>query len=635
MKKMYGWAGKILRTDLSNEKIVKQSLDKKLKTMFIGGRGINVKILYDEVKPEIDAFDPENRLIFGSGPLVGALAPGASRFNVTAKSPLTFLGDSNAGGFWSSELKFAGYDHIVVSGRARKPIYLWICDDDVELRDATRIWGMDTWETQWAIRKELKDEAVQIACIGQAGENLVRFAQVKTGPKRSAGRTGMGAVMGSKNLKAIAVRGHKGVKVADPPRLMDVYEKAIEKLKWRILLNQESKAPGTYGNLWFRHNDACMLVTKHHQFGYWDKAKILDPIKFHEKYVTKMHACSSCPVHCTPYFVISEGTHKGLYGGGPEFESVASFGSAPGVSDLISVLKASVDADRFGLDCDSCGRVISYATELFQRGIISEKDVGFSLNWGDNEAVIKLIEMIARRKGFGDVLAEGEYRAGKMIGREAEKYVLHIKRLEQHESCRALVGHALGSATSTRGSDHLRSQFHAERDSSVEEVTQFFGSPAAADQLSYEAKAAGVIRYEKFAALADMLEICKMFSLWASLRALDADILAELLQAVTGIKISGSELDKAAERVYNVERAFIVREGVRRKDDFPPWRDFDEPLPSGPYKGAVLDRKKYNKMLDEYYELHGWTREGIPSREKLEELGLNDVADDLETQGLL
>ena len=630
---MYGWAGTILRVDLSRDKIEKQPFPEELRAKFIGGRGVNDKILFDEVKAKTDAFDPENRIVFGTGPLTGTIAAGAGRFNVTSKSPLGFLGDGNCGGHWAPELKFAGYDHIVIYGKSEKPVYLNISDDDVELRDAKHLWGLDTWQTQKTIREELKDEEVQVACIGQAGENLVRIANVRTGLKHAAGRTGTGAVLGSKHMKAIAVTGSKGIKIANPEKFFESAKEARARLDdWRYIFGALSPQGGTYGQLWFRHNNASMAATKHQQTGYFEEAEKLDPKYFFEKYVTKMHGCFACPWCCTPVFRITDGPYKGMIGEGPEYEHFASFGSAPYVTDLQTVLKAAQLSDQLGFDCDSGGRIISFAMELYEKGIITEKDVGFPLKWGDCKAVLKLVEMIAKREGFGNILAEGEVKAAQKIGRGAEKYALTVKNLEQHEPLRSIVGHALSQSTSTRGPDHLRGAYHAERDMSPEDATKYNLNP---DPLSYDNKAAGVIFYESAAEVADMVQTCKFQSPWLSMHFLDLDLWADLFSSATGMKITGPELLKAGERAYNVERAFIAREGARRKNDYPPWREFEEPYPSGPFKGAMLNREKYDIMLDEYYTLHGWdVKTGIPSKKKLKELGLADVANNLEENGL-
>ncbi|MEE9192152.1 MAG: aldehyde ferredoxin oxidoreductase family protein [Candidatus Aerophobetes bacterium] len=631
---MYGWQGKILKVDLSRERIETVPLTEELRTNFIGGRGINAKILFDELKRGTGGFDPDNVLIFGSGPLSGTLAPGAGRFNVSGKSPLGFLGDSNCGGHWAPELKFSGFDHVLIRGKAKKPVYLLIRDGEAKLVDARHLWGLDTWRTQRSIRKELRDPGVEVACIGQAGENLVRLASIRTSLKHSAARGGMGAVMGSKNLKAIVVRGTQGVKIAHPEKFLQATKKCTELLKTHSFQTgfQAGDTAGTYGKLWSWHHTHSKLGTKHHQAANWEDADKLSPRLFHSQYRTKMLGDFSCPVQCLPRFRIKDGPYRGLYGEGPEFESIVSFGSMCLNTDLASVIKATELTNRYGLDCDSTGRTIAFAMELYERGIITDKDIGFPLRWGDSQAIIRMVELIAKREGFGNILAEGELRAAQEIGRGAEKFALTIKGLELHESFRGSgAGHALGHSTSTRGSDHLRSSHHAEHDLSSEEAEKFYGYREAADRSVYEHKEKQVIYNEYSAALADMLEVCKFFGHWASPYCIDADLFAEVFSAATGIKMSGKDMLKAAERVYNVERAFIVREGARRKDDYPPDREFEDPLPSGPMRGSVLDRRKYDALLTRYYIAHGWDKkDGIPTREKLEELELRDVAKALE-----
>lgn len=634
---MFGWQGKILKVDLSRGKIETITLSEKLRTNFIGGRGINVKILFDEVKPGTEAFDPANCLVFGSGPLTGTLAPGSGRFNVTAKSPVGFLGDSNCGGHWSAQLKYSGFDHLVIVGKAEKPVYLSIINGKPELVDAQELWGLDTWQTQRKIKKMLGDSQVQVACIGQAGENLVKFAAVRTGLKHSAARTGMGAVMGSKNLKAIAVKGIEGVRIAHPENFIQAIKKCneiLESMTFGLGFKGGNNA-GTYGSIWYQHQDNSKLGTKHHQAANWEDADKFDPAIFHSRYRIKMLGCFSCPIQCMPRFRIKEGPYAGLYGEGPEFESFASFGSMLLNPDLDNVLKSAELTNQYGLDCDSTGRVIGFAMELFERKIINEHDIGFPLKWGDREAILRMIELIAKREGFGDILAEGELRAAKKIGGGAENYALTIKGLEFHESFRGSgAGHALAHSTSTRGSDHLRSSHHAEHLLTPEDTEKFYGYKEAADRTIYTNKEKQVIYNEYNATLADMLEVCKFFSHWTVPFNIGSDVFAEVFSAATGIEMNGKDLLRAAERVYNVERAFIVREGVRRKDDYPPEREFTDPLPPGPWPrmpGSVIDREKYDELLTEYYKAHGWDKkDGIPTREKLEELNLNDVAQELQ-----
>ena len=637
---MYGWQGRMLRVDLTHGKIEILPLPEKLRLDFIGGRGINARLLFDGAPRGVDALDPANPLIFGSGPLTGTLAPAAGRFNVTTKSALGYLGDSNSGGHWAPQLKYSGFDHVIIEGRASRPVVLLVREGQAELADAEELWGLDTWETQRRIRRKLRDPEVEIACIGQAGENLVRFAAVRTALKRAAARTGVGAVMGSKNLKAIAVRGTQGVKVADPQRLLKAVRACGEVIEFITLQRgfKAGDAAGTYGFLWSRHQINSKLGTKHHQLANWDDADLLDPAIYHRNYRTKMLGCFSCPIQCMPRFRIAEGPGAGLYGEGPEFESVASFGSMVLNTDLPSVLKAAELTNRYGLDCDSTGRVIGFAMELVEKGILSDSDVGFPLRWGDPEAVLKLVEMIAFRRGIGDLLAEGELRAARKIGGGAEKCALTIKGLEFHESFRGSgAGHALAHSTSTRGSDHLRSSHHGEHTLKPDDALRFYGDRNASDRTVYERKEEQVIYNEYSSALADMLEVCKFLGHWSSPHCLGADAFAEIFSAVTGVERSGAELLRAAERAYNVERAFIVREGARRRDDYPPEREFTDPLPEGRWPrlpGGVLDRARYDELLTAYYGAHGWDqRDGVPLRPILAELGLDEVADALAAAG--
>lgn len=618
----------IIKVDLSRNKITKQSLPHSLKQSYIGGRGVNAKLLFDEVEPGTDAYSPRNALIIGAGPLVGSGAPGSGRINVTARSPLTILGDSNTGGDWGPELKFAGYSYILITGRSEKPVYLWIHDDEVQLKDAKDLWGTDTWEAEQRIREGNGVPNVKVASIGPAGENLVRYACVKFG-HRTAGRCGLGGVMGSKRLKAIAVKGsRRKLELADRKNFTEATLEAIDKIEF-LKDSLGAVMGGTYGVLWFTHNEASMMVTKHFRSGFWEEADKLDPKLFYNNYKIKRIGCFACPIRCTPYYEIPSGKYRGSYTK-VEYGQIVSFSAAVDVSDLSIALKACEMADSLGLDAKSCGYVIGFAMDLFEHGIIDERDVGFPLKWGDGQAVLNLIEMIASRKGFGDVLAEGEYRAAKKLGGGAEDYALTVKYMVQHEPLRAQVGNALAQYVSSRGPDHLRGSCHAERDMPPEDVKKFFGYEDASDPLSYDHKAPIVIFYEHIAALADMLGICKFFTQWLSMYSIDPELMARLTSSATGINIGSQDLIKAAERVVNLERAFIVREGIRRINDYPPRREFEEPLPDGPFKGKKLDREKYDRMLSNYYELRGWSvKTGIPLKDKLEELRLNDVASDL------
>ncbi len=632
---MFGWCGKTLQVDLSTGKTEIQPVAEDKLRALIGGRGMNIGLLFEGIHSPIDAFDPENQIVFGTGPFTGTLVPGSARFNVTTRSPVSFLGDSSCGGHWGPELKFAGFDHVVVAGQSEKPVYLWIQDGQAELRDAAGLWGLDTWETQKRIRRELKDANVKTVCIGPAGENRVRMATVNTGLKHVAARTSTGAVMGAKGLKAIAVRGRQGIKIADRSRFIESCREATVRLE-AVKRDRGFMAgdhAGTYARLWAHHNEELALGTKHHQSSHWEEWEALSPKLFHERYRTQMVGCFACPVHCTPRFSIAEGPFQGLFGEGPGYHSVSGYGAQCLNTDLAAVLDICTWSDKLGLDSCSTGRVIAFAMDLFERGILREDDIGFPLHWGDEEATLRLLKMIAFREGIGNILAEGEARAAEMIGGEAVSVALTVKGLEMLEPLRAMgTAHALGQSTSTRGSDHLRTTPIIEIGISPEEAQKFFGVEGFKldlDPSSYSNVEYSVVFNEYNAALADMLGFCKSFSHWLRAGRIDADLAAELFSACTGVEVSEFDLIEAAERVYNLERAFIVIQGATRQDDYPPSREFEVPLASGPRKGANLDRGQYDAMLGRYYALHGWDKDGVPTGEKLEELGLGEVNDHL------
>lgn len=641
MREWYGWAGTILRVDLTKGKIVKQPLDKYLAKNFIGGRGINSKILFDETEVGIDAFSPENLLIFGTGPLNGTLSPNSGRYTVTAKSPLTStLGDANAGGFWGPELKFAGYDHIVIKGRAKTPVYLWIDDDVVEIKRAAHIWGRDTWETDKILKQETGDQEVQVASIGPAGENLVRFACVINNLTRAAGKMGMGAVMGSKNLKAIVIRGTQGIRIAHPKAFEKVVEKARESIFSDELNYMSLRRFGTpiLVNLL---NAVGSLGYRNMQDGYWEEADKISGGTLLEKYVVRHKGCFGCVVQCGRVCVVKEGEYKGTYGEKMEYAPLQSIGASCGNSDLASLIYANKLTNLYGMDGIRVGVTIAWAMECYQRGIITTKDTGgIKLEWGDHHVIIELIEKIARREGFGDLLAEGSVIAAKKLGK-GEEFAFHAKGNPlKGNDMRSRMGGALSFFTSTRSGDHLRGMPLIEQYGRLppEKYQELYGISEVGDMASRVGKAALVIWNEHLCAVADALEICKFPTAWLMIfKGLKFKEFAELFSAVTGIDTNEKDMMKVGERIYNLERAYNVREGITRKDDENlPKRWVEEPLPSGPYKGARIKPEEFKKMLDEYYELRGWNLSaGLPTREKLEELNLKDVADELEKLGKL
>jgi aldehyde:ferredoxin oxidoreductase len=634
-----GYAGKILHVDLTKSRITKMPQDEAVAKQFIGGRGINIKYLYDGVKPGIDPLSPENRLIFGSGPFVGSLVPCAARVNVTTKSALTgILGDTNSGGQWSPELKYAGYDHIIFDGKAKKPVYLWIDDDHVELKDATHLWGADTWETTEMIQNELGDKGIQVACIGSAGENLVRFACVIFTLGRAAGRGGAGAVMGSKNLKAIAVRGTKDVKIADPDAFLKIATKLFKRTEEHPGANLRGiqgtlmhvRMTNETGQLGYRN----MQYTTHETIG-----DTLSAERFLEDWSIKSKACFACPIHCSHYYGIKEGPYEGTFAEGLEYDTVLELGIKTCIDYYPAVLKGNELANRYGMDTDSLGGMIAWAMECFEHGVITEKDTNsLDLRFGNHEALIEIIHKIARREGFGNLLAEGIRPAVSKIGKGSEQWAHHIKGLTLIVELRQGYGFALGHVTSNIGAHHVRGAFMAEHDIRrllPEDLTkQKFGSVDARHPYKTEGKGKVVQWYEQATTMADCMEMCKFdVSPYAGLGLTTLDDIAKLFTALTGIPMTEDELKEIVERILALERSFNAREGLSRKDDTLPPRMWEKVI-DGPHKGFRFDRRAFDQVLDQYYEVHGWSKDGIPTPSTLEKLNLAYVAKELRKLGI-
>lgn len=634
MSDLRAYAGKILRVDLSRGRIVVDPLDRDLARRYIGGRGFNMKLLYDEITPGLDPLSPANPLSFGVGPLNGTLFPGAARFNVSAKSPQTgILGDSNAGGFFGPEMKFAGYDQIVIEGAAERPAYLLIRDHQVEIRPADHLWGLDVWQTHEQIRRELGDRRVQVACVGQAAENGVKFSGVFSNLVRAAARTGMGTVMAAKNLKAVAVRGTKPVTVADPKAFLTL----IEELDQEIFSHPEyvpRTKLGTTRLLWGMNEFGC-LNTRNYQTGRFSAAMEVSGERLAEELKRKSKACFACTIPCSRFFAIEDGPFAGLASEGPEFEGLAGFSSRVGNADLALTLKAVDMCNRYGMDVISVSACISFAMELFQRGIITRHEAdGLDLSWGNGTTILALVDKIAHREGFGDVLADGTPAAARKIGRGSERYASHVKGMEFFQADpRGIKAYALGLAVASRGGDHLRSEPSFEFCENAEEGVRRYGAADSAFHLAYRGKGRVVKDFEEMCALSDCLNACK--NTIVNMEVLPYDFAAKLLNAAVGWDVSPGEVQQACERIVNLERAIIAREGIRRADDTLPERFLREPLPpdSGPSAGQVVE---IEAMLDEYYEARGWDLStGLPTVEKLRSLGLSSVADDLVARGIV
>jgi len=634
---MEGYTGVILRVDLSSGKISKEPLREELMHAYVGGRGLNSKVLYDEVKPGTDPLGPNNKIVIGVGPCNGTIVPGSSRFTVTSKSPLTgFFGDSNSGGSLGAELKYAGYDMVVIQGKAQKPVYLWIDDDNVELKSAEDLWGKTTREAKRAIEREIEDPDICTISIGPGGENLVRFACLIADLGRGLGKTGVGAVFGSKKLKAIAVRGSKEIKVAHPEMLQKAAKQFCEgyESNQEYLENRKRYGPAAG---WRRYMEFGMLGALNFQQGTFGEFKSM--MQHLDEYFVKQKACFSCPAGCDHMYVISRGPYAGTYGEGSELSQPTDFGPRVGVSDLDISYKASTLCDELGIDIFEMAGTIGYVMECFQRGILTAEDTGgLKVEWGSADAILKLIEMTAYKDGIGAILSQGVKGASETIGRGSEKYAMQTKgqALVIREP-RASKGWGLAYAVASRGPCHVRAHLPetypaAAWDPRVQGILKKYKDPT--NPRSEEGKPELVKWYEDLTAFKNSLEIC-IFSTYALMNTgiSQLTILAQLYNSVTGLNINEDEVLRIGERIINIERAFNIREGLTRKDDTLPDRMTKEPLPDGPAKGQVI---KLEPMIDEYYEFRGWDKDsGLPTKKKLIELGLDDIVDDLENMGKL
>ena len=612
---------KIAFIHLHNGSIEIAPISLDLRRKFLGGRGVNMYLLSKFYSSSLDPFSPENPLIYGAGLLTGTLGFG-SRINITSKSPESgHLGDSNMGGDFGAELIKAGLSHLVITGKSKRPVYLFIKNGEIEIRDGQKLKGLDTIKTQKKIRLELGDEKVQVACIGPAGENLVRYSAIRSGMKNSAGRTGMGAVMGSKNLKAVAVRGSLDIKISDPKKYLKYYFTNMKKLmeaKW-------IQALGKYGTpLLFQYANAMgFLSVRNNQYttvgdqGHYLEAKALEP------YSTGMLSCFGCPAHCRHRFSIEEGRYKGTKGEGPEYASIGSLGTKLGNLDLENIIYATELCNLYGLDTISTGSYIAWAMELFQRGIIDQERTKVPLDWGDGASILELIHQIAQRKGFGNILAEGPF-AKEVFGQASQDYLLEIKNLPIEMTDERLPkSFALGMATSTRGACHMRSRPSLDVLELPEEVLKkIYDGPVSNRFSSYSGKGRMVWWHELLNAVCDALGFCRFLTVFSSPHAPQYQQFSKLIALSTGLSFTPKDLRTIGERIYTLERMMLIKDGFSRQDDTLPKRYFNEPISEGPAQGQVILRKEFNKILDKYYRLHGWDENGVPKKNTLKRLGI-------------
>ena len=610
---MFGYAGKIAYVDLDHKESKVALIENGFYEKYIGGNGFAIRLLYDTTKPGLEPFDRENALIFAVGPFAGTTIPTSGKYIVQAKSPLTgFMGESVSSGVWGQALKRAGYDAVVIRGKAEKPTYLFIDDDNISFRDAKNLWGQDSIQTSEMIVEEIGDENVSVAAIGPAGENLVRFANITNDRYRQAGRTGIGAVAGSKNLKAVAVRGTKNVEVANLEKLMEVCRDLYKQC-------QESGTAGyrKYGTPQsvLIHNHIGALPTRNWQQSSFELAEEISGECINERYVAKIVACSGCPIACDHVSAVQGGPHDGEVAS-VEFETIYALGSECGIGYYPAIVKATDLCDRLGIDTISAGVTIGWAMECFERGILTKEDTdGIDLTFGNYEAQLEIIRKIAYREGIGNLLAEGVKRASERVGKGSEHFAMHNKGLElPGYDVRGLKASALGFDTSTRGGCHLRSSMY---DFDLKGKIDRFKADSSIGKM--------VMDREDLWAIVDSLILCKFIR--GILNAYDK--MAELYTLVTGIEMPSQRLQKAGERIYNLEKAYNVREGWTKRDDYPPPRVMKDPIPDGVAKGSVVTEQEFEMMLNAYFEAREWNGEGLPRKQKLIELGLEDIAEDM------
>lgn len=628
-----GLAGQILRVDLSSGKVSTEETTTYARR-WIGGRAINSALLIDEVKPGTRWSEPENPLIFGAGALVGT-AIGASRLSVDTISVYTNgKGSANVGGHLAAELKFAGFDHVVITGKTENPVYLWICDGRAEIRDAAHLWGMTTYETEDRLRAELGDEAVRVGCIGPAGENLVPGSCIMVDRAKAAGGSGVGCVMGDKKLKALAVRGHRSLNVARPEDFLKATDVALKKVKDSPAAKKmwQNTLAGVYAA------DPCgatwdfIILAKNGREECWEvekRKRLLDPRNGFPKYQNKVLACFNCPIGCMPFSEITEGPFKGTSGEG-FWVNTLMLASWLDIPEPEPIIKAWLLMNQLGLDGDFATAMMAWAFECFGRGLLTKAQTGgLDLTWGNGEALVSLLPKLATREGLGALLALGPIEAPKRLGQGSDYFCMHMKGQPTLEPFRAAKGWALGVATSPVAGRHLRG-------------TVLLGSRFGPKDVDFEAHVyEGQARHVYWQGLAkeieDLIGMCVYVGTWSGAYALEVSDYAALINAVMGLDFTEDELMLLGKRSRNLEKAFnTLHTNLARADDMPPRRYMEEPIPSGPYKGERAGEDKWNQMLDEFYDLHGWDKDtSLQTRSGLTALGMADVAEKLAAAGKL
>jgi aldehyde:ferredoxin oxidoreductase len=610
---LFGYAGRILRVDLTTGKTRVEKLNEETAKKFIGGIGLGMKLWLANSKANVNPLDPENPLVLALGPVSGTMFPtGGNGHAFISKSPATNgVGEAVSHGTFGAELKRAGYDAVVLTGKAERPIYIWIDDDSVQLLDAASVWGKSPSETEDAIKDELGDYYVRVASIGLAGEKLSRIANIINEKTRAAGRTGLGAVMGSKNLKAIAVRGTRDIVVAKPDEFLEMVKEFHERMKGPAA--QKYRTLGTAENVMIQNALYC-IPTRNYNNAHFENAEKVSGETLNERFIAKIIACNSCAMRCEHEAVVREGPYKGTMAR-MEYDNLWALGPNCGIDKLDAIIKAAELCNYYGLDATSAGVTVGFVMDCHETGILSHDDLeGIDAHFGNAEALIQLIEKIGKREGIGDILADGVKAAAEKIGKGSDKLAQNIKGLEPTGyDLRCLKTAALGFAVSFRGADHNRSGIYA------------LDMTGKVDRLKAEKGRGKLVRdSENVYALIDSFIICKNAkgTFYKEL----ADM-ARLYTLVTGYEITPEELSVAGERINTLARLINLREGLSRKDDTLPWKVMNHPIPDdGPVKGAVVTQDELDLLLDDYYQSRGWTMDGVPTKHLLSKLGMEDLS---------
>jgi aldehyde:ferredoxin oxidoreductase len=609
-----GYAGRILYVDLSTGTIDKKPLPEEVTRRFLGGKGLAAYMLYNEIPPGTDPLGPENVLMFATGPMTGSPLAGGVKYTVACRSPLTGTwDDSSASGFWGPQLKFAGYDALLVRGKSPKPVFLWITGDTVELRPADRIWGLNAHETDAAVKALVGDDRTSVAVIGPSGEKLVLYATITNDQWRHAARGGTGAVMGSKNLKAVAVRARGKAAIADPPALRELRTDLHARLK-----NQVNRW-GLKHNLMEEGTNEFLDIEIKTGVTPWRNYQTVRQIPMQEalrKHYVKSRVCPGCVQTCWIVRGVKSGPYSGVEGVGPEYESLSCLGPVCDVTDVPTILKANLLCNLYGIDTISTGASVAFAMECYENGILSRDDLeGLDLRFGNGEALVKMIEMIGERRGIGRLLGEGVLRASREIGQGSERYAVHTKGLEYPGYMPKLFpAMSLALATADRGACHLRAWIS-------EEVFTHSLKAGETDLKELKRRAELVATTQNRMAWLNSTGLCTHDAYFYYYPELP-----RVLKAATGVERSEEDLQKIGERIYTLTRLFNSREGFERKDDNLPWRFLHEPVPDGPYQGAFISPEHFELMLDHYYLARGWDqRTGIPTEATLKALGLPAV----------